>query len=198
MRGFRNSGPSGMVSRTALSTMASHTVFLAMAMSPSDLCLKTTSSFNTYYLDIAPYPMTVPYTLTAPHRDRTFFAKLHGYLPALPNVTDASLADATFNVMMYGSFENGREHTWGPATVPLRAQMIAKNHGYLAIRNKTGHYVEHLSLGYNDILVDGMYVFYFTTSGNHTFAFDARLPDGRCLFAFEMTQWFHGGVGCDE
>ncbi|KAK6439377.1 hypothetical protein LTR95_004424 [Oleoguttula sp. CCFEE 5521] len=140
--------------------------------------------FSTYYLDIAPYPITA---------DRTFFVKLHGYLKAdLTNVTATVLADATFNATMHVTYENGGKYTWGPATIPLCTQMIAENYGYLAIRNKTGHYVEHLSLGYNDILVDGMFVYEDITSGNYTIAFDARLPDGRCLFAFEITQWIEG------
>nr|OQO31335.1 hypothetical protein B0A51_02109 [Rachicladosporium sp. CCFEE 5018] len=158
-----------MVSRTALRTIASHNLF------------------STYYVDIAPYPITA---------DRTFFAKVQGYLQHnLPNVTDAILADATLSATMSASFENGREHTWGPGTVPLRTQMIAQDFGYLAIRNETGHYVDHLSLGYHDILVDGAFFYDFLFSGNYTFAFDARLSDGRCLFGFEFTQWLDGGAG---
>nr|OQO31476.1 hypothetical protein B0A51_01685 [Rachicladosporium sp. CCFEE 5018] len=107
--------------------------------------------FSTYYVDIAPYPITA---------DRTFFAKVQGYLQHnLSNVTDANLADATLSATMSASFENGREHTWGPGTVPLRTQMIAQDFGYLAIRNETGHYVDHLSLGYHDILVDGAFFY---------------------------------------
>ncbi|OQN96793.1 hypothetical protein B0A48_17353 [Cryoendolithus antarcticus] len=142
--------------------------------------------FSTYYLDIAPYPIIA---------DRTFFVKLHGYLKDdLINDLDATLADATFNATTHVSYENGRTYTWGSATFPLRAQAIAQIREYLAIRDMTGRYVEHLSLGYNAILIDGWFSYWFTASGNYTFAVDARLPDGRCLFAFEVTQWIEGAA----
>ncbi|SMR56522.1 unnamed protein product [Zymoseptoria tritici ST99CH_3D1] len=145
--------------------------------------------FSIIRLDIAPTPIPL---------DRRFFVFMQGEVAPRnarkpgAQVDDAVLADATIKCTMEGNFANG-EVSSETFTVSLRSIHGAGMH--LIFRDwADGGVQDQLLVGNRqDIVADAMCTFGETMrSGMYTCKFDARLPDGECLFALEVSQWLHG------
>nr|OQO31473.1 hypothetical protein B0A51_01682 [Rachicladosporium sp. CCFEE 5018] len=63
---------------------------------------------------------------------------------------------------------------------------------HLSLRNSEGDQIKHLTLGDNDLILDWIIYREYSVAGNWTMEFDARIPDGRCLFDVSVTHWIDG------
>ncbi|KAK6439374.1 hypothetical protein LTR95_004421 [Oleoguttula sp. CCFEE 5521] len=142
--------------------------------------------FTIEFLDVAPFPIV---------SDEIYYICLYGnFWPEwTPGLSEADLAKATLSITFSIVYADGSQDHSKPWTIPLESTMLDRFR-HIGIRNGTGHSTEHMSLRANDIVADGYIPKQFVVSGNWTMEFDARLPDGTCLFDFAMTQWVDGDL----
>lgn len=106
---------------------------------------------------------------------------------------EVGLQLASFSITMKAKLATGEELDPRTYTIPLSTTSFG-DHAHLAIRNATGAYVGSLSAGRNDVVADFAIPGVFLRTGTWTFHVEAALPDGRCLFSFQTSQWLKGRI----
>ncbi|OQN96337.1 hypothetical protein B0A48_17593 [Cryoendolithus antarcticus] len=142
--------------------------------------------FTIEFLDVAPFPIV---------SGELYYVYLYAnFWPQwTPGLSEADLAKATLSITFSIIYADGSQDHSKPWTIPLESKMLDRFR-HIGIRNETGHATDHMSLRANDIAADGYVPKQFVVSRNWTMEFDARLPDGTCLFDFAMTQWVNGNL----
>ncbi|KJX93051.1 hypothetical protein TI39_contig4429g00002 [Zymoseptoria brevis] len=136
--------------------------------------------FSIILLDIVPTPIPL---------DRRFFVFMQGEVAphraqkSGVHVDDAVLANATIKCTMEGNFTNGEVSS---ETFTAGMHLIFRDWA-------DGGVQDQLLVGNRqDIVADARCTFGETMrSGMYIWKFNARLPDGECLFALELSQWLH-------
>ncbi|KAK6439376.1 hypothetical protein LTR95_004423 [Oleoguttula sp. CCFEE 5521] len=140
--------------------------------------------FEIEFIEIAPYPIV---------SDHVFYIWMYGSIwrDRAINLTEEMLANATLTIKFNITYVDGSFDYFKPLTIPMAPTALSRwNH--IDIRNTTGSHKEHMVLGGNDVVSDGVILRHWVVAGNWTMEFDARISDGRCLFDFSMTQWVDG------
>ncbi|KAK6433073.1 hypothetical protein LTR95_010749 [Oleoguttula sp. CCFEE 5521] len=145
--------------------------------------------FDIQFLDVTPMPIV---------SDELYYMYLFGLFwpDHSSNPTQADLDNATLSFTFSIIYADGSQDVGSPYTIPLRTTLINRFQ-HMGIRNEDGLPTDRMSLGVygeNDIVADGWIYKQYVVSGNWTMRFDARIPDGRCLFDFSMTQWVDGDL----